>query len=92
MHGLVTLFLEVIALAIILLACRTCCSSCRGADCLDDDSWIVNHCGCVVCFDDSCNIYDCNADGSLIHGYVQQEADCSSLAIFLRTSAALLVA
>ncbi len=47
----------------------------RGVDHLDDNSWIVDRCGCVGCFDDSCNIYNCNADGSLIHGYVGQEAE-----------------
>jgi hypothetical protein len=84
-HGLVTLFLEVI----VLCACnhpscrRTCCSSCpccriegdRGADRLDDDSRMVDHCGCVGCFNDSRNSYDCNVDGSLIHGYMRQEAE-----------------
>ncbi len=43
------------------------------ADHLDDNSRIVNHRGCVGCFDDSRDISDCNADGSLIHGYVQQD-------------------
>ncbi len=62
---------------------RTCCSvspcHCiegnRGINHLNDDSWIVNHCGRVGCFDGSHDIYDCNVDGSLIHGYVQQEVE-----------------
>ncbi len=43
------------------------------ADCLDDDSWIIDHHGRVGCFDDSRDISDCDADGSSIHGYVQQK-------------------
>jgi hypothetical protein len=82
MHGLVALFLEVIVPVIILLVIG-CCSSrpCRcvkgnhGSNCLNDDSRIVDHCGCVSCFDGSRNIYNCDVDGSLIHGYVQQEVE-----------------
>ncbi len=56
---------------------RPCCCIKRncGVNCLDDDSRIVDHCGCVGCFDGSSNIYDCNVDGSLIHGYVRQEVE-----------------
>ncbi len=65
---------------------KTCCSSCPcclvEGDCdanrLDDDSQIVNHPGRVSCFNDGRDIYDCNVDGSLIHGYVQQEAESFS--------------
>ncbi len=45
----------------------------RYADCLNDNSQIVNHCGRVGHFDDSHDISDCDADGSSIHGYVRQE-------------------
>ena len=41
----------------------------RGVDCLDEDSRIVDRRSRDGRFNDSCNIYDCNADGSLIHGY-----------------------
>ncbi len=62
---------------------RTCCFSCPcscvkgncGVDRLDDDSRIVDHCGCIGCFSGSPDIYDCNVDGSSIHGYVQQEVE-----------------
>ncbi len=62
---------------------RTCCSShsCRciegncGANCLNDYSWIVDCCGCIGCFDDSCDVYNCNVDGSSMHGYVQLEVE-----------------
>ncbi len=42
----------------------------RGIDRLDDDSQVGNHCDCVGRFNDDRGSYNCNAGGSLIHGYV----------------------
>ncbi len=80
MHGLVALFLGVIALAIIS-CCRTWSflSPCRhvegnpGVGHPDDDSQIGDCCDHVGHFDDSRGSYDCDADGSFIHGYVRWE-------------------
>jgi hypothetical protein len=78
MHGLVALFLGVIALAIILLVVGWSFLSPHHhvegnpcVDCLDDDSQIADCCDRVSHFDDSCGSYDYNADGSLLHGYAQ---------------------
>jgi hypothetical protein len=46
-----------------------------GTYCLDDNSRILDHCNRVGRFVDSCNIYDCNVDGRLIHGYTGQEVE-----------------
>ncbi len=59
--------------------CRTCCFSrpchCvegnRGIYCLDDNSRIMDHHGWVGCFNGSCDIYNCNVDGSLIQSYMR---------------------
>ena len=42
-----------------------------GLNRLDDDSRIGNRCSHVGRFDGSCDIYNFDADGSLIHGYAQ---------------------
>ncbi len=85
MHGLITLFLEVIALVIILLLVRLFCS-CRpclcnkndcGIDHLDDNRHVVGHCDRVGCFDGSCNSCD-GAVGSSNHGCKRQEDEPSS--------------
>ena len=59
--------------------CKTCCSSCpycrvnhnHGINRLDDDNLVGNHRGRVGCFDDGRGSCNCNAGGSLTHGYVQ---------------------
>ncbi len=68
MHGLVALFLEVIALAIILLfvGLVRCNKEDRGVDCLDDNNWVIGCHKYVGCFDGSCNNCGNNAAGSLI--------------------------
>ncbi len=79
MHGLVALFLGVIMLAIILLVvglgaflspCHHVKGDC-GVDHLNDDGQHGDHCGRVGCFNDSRSRYDCDADGSSIHGYAR---------------------
>ncbi len=83
MHGLVALFLGVIAFCNHPSCRRTWnfSSPCphvegnRGADPLDDDSQVGDHCNRVGCFDDGCGSYDCHVDGSSIHGYAPQEDD-----------------
>jgi hypothetical protein len=42
----------------------------RGIGRLDDDSQIGGRCDHVDCFNHSCGSYDCDADDSLIHGYM----------------------
>jgi hypothetical protein len=56
-----------------------CIEGNHGIDRLDVNSWIGNHRGRVGCFNDCRNIYDCDADGSSIHGYAQQEDEPLSL-------------
>jgi hypothetical protein len=76
-HGFFTLFLEVIALAIILLVvglvvlrpCH-CVDHNHGVDCLDNNSQVGNRCSHVDCFDGNRDICGNGAACSSIHGYV----------------------
>ncbi len=78
MHGLITLFLEVIALAIILLVvglavpfCLCCCvNHNHGINHLNDDNQVSDRCNHVSCFDGNCDICGNSAACSLIHEYV----------------------
>jgi hypothetical protein len=65
-------------------SCRKICCSLRpchcvdhnhGVNCLDDNSQVGDCCNRVGYFDGNCGTCDCDDDGSLIHGYVWQEAE-----------------
>jgi hypothetical protein len=81
MHGLVALFLGVIALAIILLVVGlvALCNLVVGSTTivvliiLMSIVRVCYCCDCVGRFDGNCGTCDCNDDGSSIHDYARQE-------------------
>ncbi len=78
MQDLVALFLEVIVLAVILFvvgpfAPHSLAVTSKAIMALIVYMTIVGSLIMAVAFNGSCDIYDCNVGGSLIHSYVQQE-------------------
>jgi hypothetical protein len=68
-------------------SCHRICSSLHpscpayhdhGINHLNYCSQVCNRCNHIGCFNDSRDIYDCNTDGSLIHGYMRQEDELFS--------------